>query len=194
MPFEELIKDEINVKTIIYKEDLENYADHKLSINFPNLGKRLPNQMKDIIAASKKHQWQLINGNVVVVREELKQDEYTLILEPKDSKGTKSLSGGLGLISLDLNITPELHDEGIARDLVRFIQQARKDANFAMNDNIFLEIVASSEFMQIVKRYEEFITEQTLSTLASNFKSDYSTKFIAGTDEVTINLALCTKT
>jgi isoleucyl-tRNA synthetase len=192
MPFEELIKDEINVKAIIYKEDLENYADHKLSINFPNLGKRLPNKMKDIIAASKKHQWQLVNGNVVVVGEELKHDEYTLVLEPKNSKGTKSLSGGLGLISLDLNITPELHDEGIARDLVRFIQQARKEADFAMNDNILLEILASSEFMQIVKKYEEFITEQTLSTLASNFKPAYSTKFVADTDEVTINL--CIKT
>lgn len=192
--FEELIKDEINVKAIIYKEDLENYADHKLSISFPNLGKRLPSKMKDIIAASKKHQWQFTDGRLVIEGEELKHDEYTLVLEPKNSRGTKSLSGGLGLISLDLNITPELHDEGIARDLVRFIQQARKEADFAMSDKILLGISASPEFMRIVKQHEEFITEQTLSTLASNFKADYSNKFELDTNQVKINLALRAKT
>ncbi len=188
--FEELIKDEINVKEIIYKEDLENYADHKLSINFPNLGKRVPSKMKDIIAASKKHEWQLVNGHVVVAGEELQKDEYSLVLEPKNLHGTKSLPNGNILISLDLNITPELHDEGIIRDLIRFIQQARKEADFAMSDRINLEISASSGFMQIVKKYEAFITEQTLSTFASNFKPVYSSKFQLDMDEVEIKLAL----
>lgn len=64
--FEELIKDEINVKKVIYRNDVENYADHKLSINFPNLGKRLPHKVKDIIIASKNHQWQLTSEHLIM--------------------------------------------------------------------------------------------------------------------------------
>ena len=45
--FEDLIKDEVNVKSIIYQENVQEYADLKLSINFPLLGKRLPEKMKE---------------------------------------------------------------------------------------------------------------------------------------------------
>ena len=55
--FDDLIKDEINIKSIVYDNDLVNNADQKLSINFPILGKRLPQKMKDIIKLSKQGEW-----------------------------------------------------------------------------------------------------------------------------------------
>jgi isoleucyl-tRNA synthetase len=186
--FEELIKDEINVKNIIYKTDIENYADHKLSINFPNLGKRLPHKVKDIIIAAKKQQWQFVRGNLIIVEEQLQQDEFSLALQPKNVKAAKSLTDNQTLILLDLVISPELHNEGIARDLVRSIQQARKDANFAMNDRIFLEITGLPELMNIIGQYSNFITEQTLSEFANAFQADYLTNIELDTNLITIRL------
>jgi isoleucyl-tRNA synthetase len=191
--FEELIKDEINVKKVIYKDDVENYADYKLSINFPNLGKRLPHKVKDIIVASKKHQWQLTPEHLIIAGEQLNKDEFSLVLQPKNVKGTKSLANNHGLILLDLEITKELYEEGIARDLIRFIQQARKDANFAINDRIFLEIVGKSDFMLIVQQHSKFILEQTLSEFASNFTPDYMTNIELDSNTISIRVSRVSK-
>ncbi|WP_341755887.1 isoleucine--tRNA ligase [Candidatus Tisiphia endosymbiont of Ptychoptera albimana] len=191
--FEELIKDEINVKKVIYRDDVENYADHKLSINFPNLGKRLPHKVKDIIIASKKHQWQLTSEHLIIAGEQLNKDEFSLVLQPKNVKGTKSLANNHGLILLDLDITKELYEEGIARDLVRFIQQARKDANFAISDRIFLEIIGELDFMLIVQQHSQFILEQTLSEFASDFTPEYMTNIELNSDIITIRLARVSK-
>lgn len=191
--FEELIKDEINVKKVIYRNDVENYADHKLSINFPNLGKRLPHKVKDIIIASKNHQWQLTSEHLIIAGEQLNKDEFSLVLQPKNVKGTKSLANNHGLILLDLDITKELYEEGIARDLVRFIQQARKDANFAISDRIFLEIIGEPNFMLIVQQHSQFILEQTLSEFASNFTPEYMTNIELNSDIINIRVARISK-
>lgn len=191
--FEELIKDEINVKKVIYRNDVENYADHKLSINFPNLGKRLPHKVKDIIIASKNHQWQLTSEHLIIAGEQLNKDEFSLVLQPKNVKGTKSLANNHGLILLDLDITKELYEEGIARDLVRFIQQARKDANFAISDRIFLEIIGELDFMLIVQQHSQFILEQTLSEFASNFTPDYTTNIELDSNTISIRVARVSK-
>ncbi len=190
--FEELIKEEINVKEIIYKNDLENYGDYKLSINFPILGKRLPNKVKEIIIASKKHQWQVIGENVLIAEEKLDKDEFALILEPKNTIGTKSLTNNQGLILLDLNITDALHDEAIARDLVRFIQQARKEADFAINDRITVEIVGTTDkLMAIIDQYKNFIGEQTLSEINNSndlINPDYQANIELNSHNIMIKL------
>ncbi|WP_395476317.1 isoleucine--tRNA ligase [Rickettsia endosymbiont of Pantilius tunicatus] len=168
--FEDLIKDEINVKSVIYRDDLENYASKKLSINFPLLGKRLPTKMKDIIAASKKNEWEITNGGLKICNETLNSDEYKLILEPHSHiKGASSFAHNSSLLILDLELTPELIDEGIARDIVRFIQQARKNADFAITDRILIDI----DLPKIIDIYGEFIKEQTLGEFVKDFTPDH---------------------
>ncbi|WP_341791272.1 isoleucine--tRNA ligase [Rickettsia endosymbiont of Gonocerus acuteangulatus] len=168
--FEDLIKDEINVKSVIYRDDLENYAVKKLSINFPLLGKRLPTKMKDIIAASKKNEWEATSSGLQICNETLNSDEYKLILEPHSHiKGASSFAHNSSLLILDLELTTELIDEGIARDIVRFIQQARKNADFAITDRIWIDI----DLPKIIDIYGEFIKEQTLGEFAKNFTPDH---------------------
>ena len=168
--FEDLIKDEINVKSVIYRDDLENYAVKKLSINFPMLGKRLPAKMKDIIAASKKNEWEATSGGLRICNETLNSDEYKLILEPHSHiKGASSFAHNSSLLILDLELTSELIDEGIARDIVRSIQQARKNADFAITDRILIDI----DLPKIIDIYGEFIKEQTLGEFAKDFTPDH---------------------
>ncbi|WP_341763736.1 isoleucine--tRNA ligase [Candidatus Tisiphia endosymbiont of Beris chalybata] len=188
--FEELIKEEINVKKIIYEEDLANHADYKLSINFPSLGKRLPSKVKDIITASKKHQWQVEGEYLLIAGEQLTSDEFSLILEPKNNKNSRALTGNQALIILDLEISQELFEEGLARDLVRFIQQTRKEANFEMSDRIYLEIISDPILKTIIHHYSNFINEQTLSEFATNISPDYEANIELNSQPVIIRVKM----
>jgi len=168
--FEDLIKDEINVKAVIYRDNLENYAAKKLSVNFPMLGKRLPHKMKEIIAASKKGEWEATLGGLAICGETLNSEEYKLVLEPYSHiKGAASFENNSSLLILDLELTPELIEEGYARDIVRFIQQARKDADFSITDRILIDI----DLPKITNIYGDFIKEQTLGEFAKDFTPDH---------------------
>lgn len=173
--FEDLIKDEINVKSVIYRNDLENYASKKLQINFSLVGKRLPYKMKEIITASKKNDWKITNHKLVICEEILDSEEYKIVLEPHSHiKGASSFASNSSLLMLDLELTSELIEEGYARDLVRFIQQARKDADFAITDRILITISGDASLAKITSNYGEFIKEQTLGEFAEDFIPDYT--------------------
>ena len=161
--FAEMIHDEINVKELIISEDLEKQANFKLKINFPILGKRLPDKIKEIITANKQGLWQELNGKIVISGEFLKDDEVQLILEAKDKAASQALSDNKALCVLDLNITKELEAEGLARDLIRMIQQARKDVELNVADHIKLTIEIDQESKAMLENFIEFISEQTLS-------------------------------
>jgi isoleucyl-tRNA synthetase len=107
--FEDLIKDELNVKEVIFATNLVDFASLKLSINFPILGKRLPNKMKDIISASKLGNWSKDSSGLSVAGEMLEKDEYNLLLEPHVKNGAKNLNSNDGLVMLDLSINHELY-------------------------------------------------------------------------------------
>jgi len=188
--FEDLIKDEVNVKSIIYQEDVKEYADLKLSINFPLLGKRLPEKMKEIIAAAKSGNWHEAGGKLFVSGIELLAEEYTLVMEPKNGiKGVKALSNSIGLVKIDLEITKELEEEGIARDLVRFIQQTRKEAGFEVSDRIKLNIKSDPNLEPVLANYGPFITDQTLSEIRKDFKPEYTADIDLNNQIVSIEVA-----
>jgi isoleucyl-tRNA synthetase len=160
-----LIADETNIKAVAFSDDLEKVAELKLKINFPALGKRLPEKMKDIIAASKKGEWkQNKAGAIEILGEALTEEECSLKLEPKDKNGAAALSTNDALVVLDTNITPELHLEGIARDMVRLIQQARKDADLHISDRIALAVEAVDDVAKAIDAHKSYIAEQTLAS------------------------------
>jgi isoleucyl-tRNA synthetase len=162
--YADLIKDEVNVKEVLFNGDVLAKADLKLKVNFPVLGKRLPEKMKDIIAATKQGNWKQVGGSVEVAGEVLTKEECSLLLEPKDKKGAQALSSNDALVILDLNITDELKIEGVARDLVRLIQQSRKDADLQITDRIALNIeTANDDVMAALDSFGSYIAEQTLA-------------------------------
>jgi isoleucyl-tRNA synthetase len=90
-----------------------------------------------------------------------------MLLEPTDAKSGKALSTKDAVILLDTEITDELYNEGIVRDFVRAIQQARKDQDFNITDKINIRINAEKQiFGEILLGAKNYIEEQTLSTFA----------------------------
>ena len=112
----------------------------------------------------------------MVAGEELLEEEYSLVLEPKVSGGTKSLSSNKGVISLDIVLTQDLIDEGIARDIIRLVQQARKDAEFDVSDRIKLELKSGMDLTPVLKAHKDLIEEQTLSQISAAIDADYKTE------------------
>ena len=161
--FIDLIRDEINIKELVISENLAEQANFKLKINFSLLGKRLSSKIKDIIAANKQNQWQEIDGKIIVAQEELLTEEAQLILEAKNQNGSQALNDNKALCVLDLTITTELEAEGLARDLIRLIQQARKDLGFNVADHIKLAIEIDANSQEMLKPFINFINEQTLA-------------------------------
>jgi isoleucyl-tRNA synthetase len=193
--YADLIKDEVNVKEVKFSADVAAKADLKLKVNFPVLGKRLPEKMKDIIAATKQGNWKQVGNQVEVVGELLTPEECSLMLEPKDKKGAQGLSTNDALVILDLNITDELKIEGVARDLVRLIQQSRKDADLQITDRIALKIeTANDEVVAALDSFGNYIAEQTLATSvelgnASNSNHRFEQKIEGGDVVIGFNLA-----
>ena len=79
---------------------------------------------------------------------------------------TTALIGGAGVVVLDVDLTPELEAEGQARDLIRLVQQARRDADLAVSDRIDLRIVADAGWVEVVRTHEALIAAETLATVA----------------------------
>jgi len=163
--YENIIRDELNVKQIIVETDIEKFASKKLAINFPILAKRLPDKIKQIIPAAKKGEWVLQGDKVIITGEEIELgNECTVQVEPKtEFKDNAQSVFGLDLVILDLAITPALAAEGRARDLVRMIQQARKDAGFNVGDRITLAVDVPTDFKAAIAAHGDYIKEQTLA-------------------------------
>jgi isoleucyl-tRNA synthetase len=77
------------------------------------------------------------------------------------------------MICLDPEITKELKDEGIARDIIRLVQQARKDAGFYVSDKIQLELRSELNLSSVIKAHGALISEQTLSNFGAGLNADY---------------------
>ena len=176
----EIIKDEVNVKEIVFADNIADFANFKLTLNFPVLAKRLPHKVKDIVAASKQGQWsKSADGQLLIASELLEPDEFTLKLEAKGGNGYKVLSGFDCVVVLDLDISPQLYLEGVARDVVRFIQQARKECNLHITQRILIRLDCQNPdervlLDQVVAQYAAFINEQTLSSFAQFDEDNYS--------------------
>jgi isoleucyl-tRNA synthetase len=93
----------------------------------------------------------------------LHEGEYELKLVAADADHSAALPGGEGVVVLDTTVTPELAAEGVARDVVRVIQQARRDAGFDVSDRVTVVLDASDSVGAAVAAHEEFVSAETLA-------------------------------
>ncbi len=167
---QQLVLDEINVKEWVNLNiaDIEKFAERILQINLPKLGKRIPHKIKDIIVASKQGKWKVVENNQIMICQELlTNEEFEFKLKPKDFIIQNSYALHDSLVILDTTITEDLKNEGIARDLVRFIQQERKNMGLDITNRIAIDIYGNEKSQEIIKsvlnNWSIYIKEQTLA-------------------------------
>ncbi|HUN36071.1 MAG TPA: class I tRNA ligase family protein, partial [Trebonia sp.] len=163
--FADIVKDEVNVKDLVLLTDPASLGTTTLTVNPRALGPRLGQQVQAVIRAVKAGDWTVAADDVVTAGGvELHPGEYELKLTAADPGSTTALPGSGGLIALDTKVTPELTAEGTARDVVRVIQQARKDASLDVSDRITLLVGADGPVAEAVRVHQGFIAGETLAT------------------------------
>jgi isoleucyl-tRNA synthetase len=163
-PFADLVADEVNVKAVEFTDQLGDYCEQVLTVVPRVLGPRLGKDVQRVIKAVKAGEWSLSDGQVRVAGIELHPEEYELKLVAADAEHSAPLPGGVGVVVLDTMVTPELAAEGLARDVVRVVQQARRDADLYVSDRITLLVDAPDQVVQAVETHREFITAEVLAT------------------------------
>jgi isoleucyl-tRNA synthetase len=162
--FRDVIADEVNVRHVELTDDVGAVAAERLQLVPARLGPRLGPEVQHVIRAHKAGDWS-VDGEVVTVGGVvLEPGEYTLELVAEDDKASAGLSGHSGVVALDIDVTPELEREGRARDLVRLVQQARREAGLDVTDRIALSIRAGQDWIDAVTAHEALIAGETLAT------------------------------
>jgi isoleucyl-tRNA synthetase len=164
-PFADLVADEVNVKEVVFTSDVDQYSERVLTVVPRALGPRVGGQVQQVIKAVKAGEWSLEDGQPVAAGVRLQEGEYELRLVAADSEHSAPVAGGV--VVLDTSVTPALAAEGLARDVVRVVQQARRAADLDVADRITLVVDASDEVTAAVRAHEDFVAREVLATSVS---------------------------
>jgi isoleucyl-tRNA synthetase len=168
--FLDVIKDEVNVKSVEVMTDPAVYGTTlgrtEVSVNARAAGPRLGKDVQQAIKAVKSGDWTVNpSGTLRAGNLELQPGEFETRFVARDDVGAAmEMARGSGIVALDTTVTAELEAEGIARDLVRAVQQARRDANLDVSDRITLTIDAPASVVAAAKAHEQLLRSETLAT------------------------------
>ncbi|MDP2091217.1 MAG: isoleucine--tRNA ligase [Candidatus Gracilibacteria bacterium] len=165
--YEEIIKEELNIKEIIIV-DGNSLAKQICKPNGRAIGPKFGGDVKFIMSEAKSGNFEVLdNGNIKVGEFVLEEGDFELVFESGDAGSL--IEAGFGMvISMDKNITDELKLEGFARDLVRHIQEARKEADYNVDDRIKVNISGLDE---VIKLFNNNIETETLSNIVESIEN-----------------------
>jgi isoleucyl-tRNA synthetase len=162
-PFTDLIAEEINVKQVRLSPDPATLGTFELAVNPRQLGPRLGPKVQMVIRAVKAGAWTQAGDVITAAGVDLLPGEVDLKLVAADPDSTAALPGQGGLVALDTLVTPELAAEGTARDVVRIVQQARRDAGLDVSDRIRLTLGADAAVAEAIGTHAAFVSAETLA-------------------------------
>ena len=163
---EDLIKTEVNIKAIEYLDDASGVLSKKVKPNFKALGPKFGKDMKavadGILAMTSENIAFLESTGEFLIPDsnyQITPNEVEILTE--DLPGYLSAKDSEITVALDITITPELKQEGIARDFVNRIQNLRKDSGFEVTDKISIKLVDSDpEVTEGVRVFTDFISQE----------------------------------
>ncbi|UOR03097.1 isoleucine--tRNA ligase [Leucobacter allii] len=171
-PFSDILREELNVKAVRLVPQSEGSAEEygivqTLAVNARAAGPRLGKQVQQAIRAAKSGDWSEADGVVTAGGIALEPHEYELTLragESAEGSGPAlALLPGGGFALLDTETTPELEAEGIARDAIRAVQEARKNAGLEVGDRIVLALNAEPGDAAALRAHGALIAAETLA-------------------------------
>ncbi|MGH3683326.1 MAG: class I tRNA ligase family protein, partial [Natronosporangium sp.] len=160
-PFANLVADEVNVKRVRFTGDVSAYCEQVLTVVPRVLGPRVGGAVQQVIRAVKAGEWSLVDGAPVAAGVTLQEGEYELRMVAVDASHSTALPDGV--VVLDTTVTPELAAEGLARDVVRVVQQARREAGLAVTDRVDVTVEAAPDVVEAVRAHQPFVAGEVLA-------------------------------
>jgi len=171
---EDFIRDELNVKEVVFRENEEDLVEYQAKANFRKLGKELGKDMREAAAQieslSGREIQELIEGTTLhleIAGRNLALTQDDVIIQRNEKENLKILNEGSLTVALDPEITEELREEGLVRDLIRQIQNVRKESGLDVSDRIELSLGCTDGLRQAVKNNEEYLMGETLAVSIS---------------------------
>lgn len=186
----DLIKEELNVKEIVFAENLNEYMNFSIKPNFKNAGSILGSKMPEFVKylnSLKEEEINNIRNNMDLEFEGIKITEDLIDIKINAKEGFNVATENNNFIILNTTLTEELLNEGLAREFVSKIQQLRKTENFDVEDRINIYIDANKDLINQLMTNMEYIKSETLCL---NFKEDKkaSTKLTINEYEILVTL------
>ena len=187
LEMQEIIKDELNVKDVVFRDNEEELVSYRCQANYRLLGKQLGKNMKSAAAKIAKltqsEIQSLMDGAVLSIdlgEQSLDLTAEGVVVSREEKANLKVLNEGSLTVGLDTQLTEDLVQEGMVRDVIRSVQNMRKEKGLQVTDRIVLDLFGSDELEKAVQAFEEHLTAETLS-VSWNWKK--------ATDATEINLA-----
>ena len=161
----DLLVDEVNVKSVVLTDDLADHARFVMRPDGSALGPRLGGDVQAVFGAARSGSHELHeDGTATVAGHLLQPDEFTLGVESPEGVTAAALGSGDAVVVLDTEVTEDLAREGLARDVVRQVQQARRDADLVVTDRIRLVLDGDDALLDAVRVHEDHVAGQVLAT------------------------------
>ncbi|MBQ4553738.1 MAG: isoleucine--tRNA ligase [Spirochaetaceae bacterium] len=174
LEMEESIREELNVKKVVFHEREDELVEYSAKANFKVLGKELGPLMKAasaVIAALDQSSIQsILEGGTLSIDVEGKTVELTeekIIVERHEKAALKVVNDGTLTVALDSEITEELKLEGYVRDFVRGIQNLRKESGFEVTDRIEITASGNETLEKAFNMFVDYISSETLAEKAT---------------------------
>ena len=196
---QDIIKEELNIKNIVFEDSDDKFNTKILNINFQVAGKVLGANLKayqQVLKDAneddmKKYVEEFEREGSVTLKSLEKQsaDLFTIKFLPKKEFAIAIENNNI--VALDITLTEELIHEGYYREITRQIQVARKDADFKIEDRIILDLSSKNEEIQnVIEKYLPKIMEETLSVESKKLdKPEYQTTFNVAEEEVVLKIS-----
>ncbi len=164
----DVIKEELNVKEVVFKEDMTTYLEYIVKPNFKVLGKTLGPKVKELQEVlsklTSKEISQITDGGLTI---KLDGEDFTLtdemvLISIKQKEGYASTSNNRTCVVLETELTEELILEGLAREFVRKVQSLRKDADFVITDHINIYYNGTEAIDKMLDMYKDYIMGEVL--------------------------------
>lgn len=185
----DIIKDELNIKEIVFGADLSKYVNFEIKPNLPVLGKAygklIPGIRKAIAERDQMSLAKAVNSGetvkVEVQKIEIELNSSNLLVTMQGLEGFAFAGEGeLGVV-LETTITPELQEEGYVREILSKIQNMRKESGFEVADKIVIYAAKNDKLEAVIKKYEDSIKKETLAiNIVYNDEREYSEYNING--------------
>lgn len=167
----DLIMSEVNVKQIELVDESQTQIVKNMKLNFKTLGKKYGASMKAIQAYATQNGQKIISGVEREGKYAFSLEKTEIVLEgedveiiPVDIPGWKVANNGSVTVALDINVSEELRNEGLAREVVNRIQNLRKDKGFDVTDRILVKIQQNSGLDNAIKSNLSYICSETLTS------------------------------